>query len=88
MSVGYLSKLFETWDAKVERKLDGGSVVIRDMLMGEKLGVCAFGTIIGPITLPFKALDMLNRIDIAMQGHTVKTYGYTRSKTRVVDYLF
>ncbi len=57
MTHGYFSKLFETWDAKIQSQVDE-RVVKRDMLMGEKVGVCPFRIITGPIMFPIKALDI------------------------------
>lgn len=87
MTVGYFSKLFETWDAKIQCHVDE-KIIERDMLMGEKVGVCIFGVITGPIMLPLKILDLMNRADIAIKGHTPHMYGYPPVKNRISDYLF
>lgn len=84
-----VSKVLETWNAKVERYNDvkTSTIVQTDMLLGEKIGLFVFATISGPYLFPFKALGILNRIDIYNKGHDPLSYGY-REKNNMSDYLF
>lgn len=83
---GGVSNMMETWNAKVERWV-GGERKMTDMLLGEKLGIFAWGVATGPVFVPLKMLNNLNKIDIYFRGHNQKDYGFEEKKT-VFDYMY
>ena len=78
------SKAIETWDAKVYTIYPEKH---RDMLMGEKFGFFCWASITGPVVMPLKVLDWMNRIDIYFKGHKPEDYGYKKHKG-IHEYLW
>lgn len=84
MALNGMSKMFEVWDAKVKRydctQKSPSGYVENDMLLGEKVGVIAVNTILGPFKLPNTIIDNLNKIDIIMKNENLEDYGYQKVK--------
>jgi hypothetical protein len=90
-ALGGSIKMFETWDAKLNRiTLDANGkkhIVKRDMLMGEKFSLCCWATAMGPFLFPLKVFAAMNRVDMYFKGERPIDQGYL-PKNDFVDYLF
>lgn len=90
MGVGGAGMVIDTWDAKVARWVKGENGPERrktEMLLGEKVGLFLWGTMMGPLMVPFKMTSALDRIDIWMKGKRIEDYGMTQ-KDCLLDYMF
>lgn len=91
MGLGGARMVADTWGAQLEERVDGEDGrprwELRDMLLGEKVGLVCWGVLSGPALLPFQALSCLNRADVWRRGEPPERYGYGR-KTHITDYLW
>jgi hypothetical protein len=90
-AMGGICKMFETWDAKLDRKMENRhenktSYQMRDMLMGEKVGVCIWATVMGPVFMPLKVLQAMNHVDMYFKGEKPTDHGYM-TKRHISDYM-
>lgn len=91
MGYNVIDKTMQLWDAKVEvYALNDSSkreYVMKPMLIGDKIGVLMYTTLVAPFTFPFMFFQKLNSLDMLVKGEKPENYGYVPKK-HVIDYCF
>lgn len=83
-AIGYnvIYKTFELWDAKVKRS----SGKTTDILLGEKINIVLFTTLLAPTTFPSRLTNHLDKIDIFMKKHNPEDYDIEKNPKRISYY--
>jgi len=91
--------LYRTYNAKVIRKIDNDrynkNQIINNMLIGEKITVVLFHTIVGPYVVPIHLLHLFNQLEIKYRNDNLKNYNYdffykynNKNPKELIDYYF
>ena len=75
-------KTMELWDATVKC----GDGKIHNMLVGEKISLVTFATVVGPVFFGVTLVNLINRADVYMRGGNPENHGL-KKKEHVFEYI-